>query len=73
MSYNITLYGHGPDPDDVREVFENAVRALRAITPADMSSSGPAGSCTDGAPDHKQYAASEVTDAEAADTGEDEA
>lgn len=30
--YTITLGGQGADPDDVKEIFENAVRALRAVT-----------------------------------------
>jgi len=33
VSYNISIYGHGPDPDDVKEIFENAVRAARAVSP----------------------------------------
>jgi hypothetical protein len=28
----MSIYGHGPEPEDVREVFENAVRAARAVT-----------------------------------------
>ena len=33
MSYSINLSGHGPDADDLKEVFENAVRAARAVSP----------------------------------------
>jgi hypothetical protein len=31
MTYQITLTGHGAASDDVIEVFENTVRALRAV------------------------------------------
>ena len=33
MSYSLALNGHGADPDDVKEIFENAVRALRKVSP----------------------------------------
>jgi hypothetical protein len=50
MSYSISLYGHGASVEDVTEVFETAVRALRAATPeANLPISGSAsGSGGDG-------------------------
>ena len=34
MSYTITIFGHGPEDDDVRGEFEEAVRGMRSVTPA---------------------------------------
>jgi len=73
MSYTLNLSGHGPDTDDLKEVFENAVRALRAITPDGQS--GPGGSISGSGGDGTSFSlqASEVADeTEAADVDGDE-
>lgn len=73
MSYSISLSGHGAAVDDVKEVFENTVRALRAVTPEGASPVGGQASGSD--PDDGQFsiAAGDVADiGEPADAGEDD-
>jgi hypothetical protein len=62
MSYSISVSGHGPEADDVREAFGSLVRALRAATPE--GGTGPTGSLT--GLDSAAYSVDDVTD-EAAD------
>lgn len=73
MSYSISLSGHGAAVDDVKEVFENTVRALRAVTPEGASPVGGQASGSD--PDGGQFsiAAGDVVDiGEPADAGQDD-
>jgi hypothetical protein len=59
MTYSITLTGNGAAPEDVKAVFEDTVRALRAID------GDPTGSLSnDGTPEF----AADVTDAPLDDT-----
>jgi hypothetical protein len=68
LSYSISLSGHGPDPDDVREIFENTVRALRAVTPE--GASPPGGSCSVGGENGLTHAADVSDTSDLADDGE---
>ena len=72
MSYSISLSGHGAAVDDVKEVFENTVRALRAVTPE--GSSPVTGSAGGSDPEGGSFTLSaiDVTDLEAEDTSSDE-
>lgn len=45
MSFTISIYGHGAEPDDVRAAFDEAIRALRGATPEGGSLGG---TCNDG-------------------------
>lgn len=67
MSYSISLSGHGPDPDDLKEIFETTVRALRTVTPEGQTVSG---SLTGSGPDGVSFpsvSAADVVDLEAVD------
>lgn len=33
MTYSISLSGHGADPQDVKAIFEDTIRALRLVAP----------------------------------------
>ena len=73
MSYSINLSGHGPDADDLKEVFENAVRALRAITPDGQTVGGSlSGSGPDGQSFPSVMAGDVADETEAADVDGDE-
>lgn len=47
MSFSIGLSGHGIDPDDVQEIFENSVRALRSVQADGSAPIGGAMAATD--------------------------
>lgn len=71
MSYSISLSGHGPEPDDLREIFETTVRALRAVTPEGQTVGGSlSGSGPDGV-SFPSVSAGDVLDLEAADVDDD--
>lgn len=73
MSYSMSLSGHGADADDLKEVFENTVRALRAITPD--GGTGPGGQISGSGGDGTSFSLStfDVADVEAADTDDEAA
>lgn len=62
MTYSINASGSGADPDDVKELFENLVRALRAVQ---FDSTSPIGGSLVASDDTQTItlAASEVADA----------
>lgn len=64
MTYSISLSGHGVDPDDLKEVFEDTVRALRAIS---HDGSSPGGQVYNNDGIEFRMNASDVTALDAAD------
>lgn len=55
MSYSISLSGHGAPPEEVKRVFERAVRKLREVTPDVLPFAAVSGSFYAGGSNTESY------------------
>lgn len=68
MTYSISINGSGAEPEDVQEIFENLIQALRSVT--EEGTSGPTGQATI---DGTVTQATDVADEEDPDETDDDA